>query len=474
MVTSTHEIGLAQAIDVARRAACDVPAYRSHLRRHGIDPDVAYLDDSFHRLPEITRSGYLKRYPREQLVWHGDVTEVGTWSASSGSSGTPSYWGREQVALDESADMFDHIFRRNFMSHERTTLVINCFAMGTWIGGTYTYLALLALRERGHRLSVITPGIATDAVIDALAELGPHYTQIVLAGYPPFIKDVLDRAEEQARAQDIHLLLAGEAITENWRDHVLDRLGKVDDTEAICLMYGTADAGVMGCETPLTVAIRRAAQIDPQLRDELFGAENVTLPTFVEYDPTRRFVEVVDGYLLFTVDSAMPLIRYRINDTGAILSGQDVRDVLDGHGHPVLAEMINPRSCFIVLTGRPDVAATFYSLNLYPSNIGPAFESSTITGTLTGRYVITTEPDHQLQQVLRIQAELAAGALATEQIRDRLTGLCLSALIESNSEYRELHDRLGQAVEPVVTLRTYRSAGFGDGVKHRYIGRGSK
>ena len=46
-------------------------------------------------------------------------------------------------------------------------------------------------------------------------------------------------------------------------------------------------------------------------------------PTFVRYDPERRYAEVDDdGFLLFTLDSSIPMIRYRINDQGAVFSAR--------------------------------------------------------------------------------------------------------------------------------------------------------
>ena len=72
--------------------------------------------------------------------------------------------------------------------------------------------------------------------------------------------------------QDIKILLAGEAITESWRDHVLNRIGHPGDPGRVCLIYGTAEAGVMGHETALTTDIRRRAATDAVLSLELFGA----------------------------------------------------------------------------------------------------------------------------------------------------------------------------------------------------------
>ncbi|WP_246007725.1 hypothetical protein [Gordonia oryzae] len=269
MLTIT-DLDLAAAMtDRARRK---VPAYADFLRHNGIDPGERIDADAFTRLPAMTKTGYITRYPQPTRYWDGQITEAEVWSSTSGSSsGIPTQFGRGALALAQSASMYDRIFTGSFNSQLRTTLLINCFAMGTWIGGTYTMAGVGELNDRGHRISVATPGIDVDVAIATLAELGPFYDHVVLAGYPPLIKDLLDNTPANLLAMDIKLLLAGEAITEKWRDHVLDLLHRHSEPGRICLKYGTADAGLMGYETPTSIAVRRAALDDTALSDQVFG-----------------------------------------------------------------------------------------------------------------------------------------------------------------------------------------------------------
>lgn len=67
------------------------------------------------------------------------------------------------------------------------------------------------------------------------------------------------------------------------------RLGVRDILRDIVSLYGTADAGVIGNETPLSVAIRRWLAAHPEAAAELFGAQR--LPTLVQYDPFSRLLE---------------------------------------------------------------------------------------------------------------------------------------------------------------------------------------
>lgn len=465
---TTAGTGLRRAIEVARKAARRVPAYTAHLAESG--RPLPITRDDFDRLPPMTKDNYLRRYGLADQLLDGRATSAGTWSASSGSTGTPTFWPRDEHALAESAVFYDRILT-TFGSRERSTLVIDAFAMGSWIGGTYTYTGTLALRERGHLISVATPGIDADAVLSCLMDLGPRYEQVVLAGYPPFVKDVLDAAGGDVLRQDIALLLAGETITEAWRDHVLRRLGIAGSPERVCLMYGTADAGIMGHETPVTCGVRRAARLGTQLADALFERDCATLPTFVEYDVDRRFAEVDDeGFLLFTIDAARPLVRYRINDIGRLYTAAQLITILLQHGETELATTVHPEANFLVLYGRPDVVATFYSLNIYPEGLRAAFDDPAVAARLTGKFVIPSDDGLEGPPTLRVQAELARGDAGDDALRSLLARLCATALATSNGEYRALRASKGDVVDPVVTLHSYGDAPFTTDIKHRWIG----
>jgi phenylacetate-coenzyme A ligase PaaK-like adenylate-forming protein len=53
------------------------------------------------------------------------------------------------------------------------------------------------------------------------------------------------------------LVLAGEVFSEEWRTLVGQRTGSRQPYFDSVSLYGTADAGVLGNETPLSIAIRR-------------------------------------------------------------------------------------------------------------------------------------------------------------------------------------------------------------------------
>ena len=76
----------------------------------------------------------------------------------------PSYWPRGRTAVEESVELHSRIFRR-FGSQNATTLFVVGFAMGNWIGGTYTYAALTALANMLHGLFRVRAFTQDDAHI---------------------------------------------------------------------------------------------------------------------------------------------------------------------------------------------------------------------------------------------------------------------------------------------------------------------
>jgi phenylacetate-CoA ligase len=462
--------GFGRARDVFRRAALEVPAYADFLRRNKIAAERIQTPQDFARVPPVTKANYLQHYPLNMLARRGDIAEAGTWSTSSGSSGKPTYWPRAALSLEQSIDLYDKIFRQSFQSRERSTLAVVGFAMGNWIGGTYTYSGIQHLRALGHRLSVIAPGIDVATILSNLADLGPYYEQVVLVGYPPFVKDVLDQAPPSVVDMDLKILMAGENISEGWRDYILKRIGKEGRPEHTCLIYGTADAGIMGHETPTTIAARRLARDDPRLNVTLFGDHEVQ-PTFVEYQPDFRFTETdPDGYLLFTIDSTFPLIRYRINDRGHVLTASELADLLGRFRHQFAVRTSTENAGFIALGQRTDIAATFYSLKIFPDSIRAAFEDAAVSGAVSGKFCLVTEEDEAYGQTLALQVELRAGAIADEALAPRLAELVVASLLRTNSEYRQLHQVLGVRADPVITLHRFGAARFAHGIKHRWTG----
>lgn len=470
-LTRSHAQAETRLLALFREVAATVPAYGEFLRAHGIEcASVRTLED-FRRLPLLTRDNYLRRYPLPMRCRHGRLHECDTIAVSSGSTGEPGFWPRFVSDEYDVAVRFEQVFRDSFRADERTTLAVVCFALGTWVGGMYTAACLRHLAAKGYPLTVVTPGNNREEIFRVFGALAPNFEQVVLLGYPPFIKEVIDSGRGRGidwRRVPVRIVLAGEVFSEEWRALVLERLGgSASSGVDVASLYGTADGGVLGNETPLSVAIRRWFARHPDAARGWFGESR--LPTLVQYDPCSRYFETHDGTLLFSADNGVPLIRYHICDEGGVISFAAMLSFLRERGYDPLAgvERGVRDLPFVFVFGRSHFVVSYFGANVYPENVKVGLEQPAIRDWVTGKFVMQVREDAERDQRLHIVVELAAEeaesaarrALVVESIRVELCRL--------NSEFANYVPLEQQ--RPIVEFRALGDAEwFPAGVKHRY------
>lgn len=283
----TEGDGSGWAATVYQRAVDEVPAYRAFLVEQGLPVDPARFTD-FADLPLVTKENYLRRFPLPSRCRGGRLAAGDMLAVSSGSSGSPTIWPR--TVLDELpvALRFEQVFRGSFRADERRTLAVVCFPLGSWVGGMYTTSCCRHLAAKGYPITVVAPGNDVAEILRVVREIGAMFDQVVLLGYPPFVKGVLDIGAADGldwAGLHVRLVFAGEVFSEQWRDLVTARIGSRSPWLDTASLYGTADAGVLGTETPVSIAIRRFLAETPAAAQELFG--QARLPTLVQYEPDR-------------------------------------------------------------------------------------------------------------------------------------------------------------------------------------------
>jgi phenylacetate-CoA ligase len=460
--------GFAAVLDLLRRVATEVPAYRRLLAEAGIDAAQVRTTADFASLPLLDKGNYIRRFSQDELVVGGDRGRCDFYAVSSGSTGEPTFWPRAAADEYPIAARFEQVFRDMFRAHERRTLAVVCFAMGTWVGGMFTTFCLRALAEKGYRVMIATPGNKPDEILKIVEQLGPDYEQTVLLGYPPFLKEVIDAG--RARGLDWgkyrpHLVLAGEVFSETWRELMAERAGVEDVVHFAASLYGTADAGVLAQETPLSVAIRRFLSKQPDLAREIFG--DTRLPTLCQYDPANRYFEVVDGTLAFSGDNGVPLIRYHIADRGGILPYAEMMARLTAAGFE--ASLVSPhrRQPFVWVFGRANFTISYFGANIFPETVSLALEQPAVRGHVTGKFVMEVKEGLSGKPAFALAVELAQGVAASGEIGAAIAEIVLGTLRELNSEFANYVP--AELQRPVVTL--YPSGHpdyFPVGVKHRY------
>ncbi len=476
------------ALALFHKVAADVPAYRAFLAEQGISHNSIQTFEDFGKLPFVTKDNYHKRYPLADLCHKGQLATCDLIAVSSGSTGKPTFWPRFLTDELQIATRFEQIFHDSFHADTCRTLAVICFTLGTWVGGIYTTNCCRYLASKGYPVTVITPGNNKEEIFRVVQELGTAFEQVVLLGYPPFLKDVIDsgiaRGVEWQQYQ-IKLVMAGEVFSEEWRSLVGERVGSKNPCYDSASLYGTADAGVLGNETPLSICIRRFLAEHPDASRALFGESR--LPTLVQYDPLSRFFEVLPipdrdsptsiaaeaGTLLFSGDNGIPLVRYHISDAGGLITYDAMLKFVAEWGFDPVAALQQEstrgihRLPFVFVFGRSNFTVSYFGANIYPENVTVGLEQPIIREWVTGKFVLQVTEDADKNRFLSVVVELAPGVEGSEEKREAIASSILSQLLRLNSEfanYVPAEYQLPQVMLGPMGDPEY----FPIGVKHRY------
>ena len=463
----------AAALRLFRAAADGVPAYGDFLRGAGFEAAAVQSVSDLARVPPTTKDNYHRRYALGALCRGGDLSACDMLAVSSGSTGEPAIWPRFVSDEVGTAFRFEQVLRDAFAAHERRTLAVVCFALGSWVGGMYTTACLRHVAAKGYPLTLVTPGNQKPEILRVLRALGSSFEQIVLCGYPPFLKDVIDTGAADGfdwQAQPVKLVMAGEVFSEEWRSIVCDRLGARQPELATASLYGTADGGVLANETPLSILLRQRLAQSPELSRQLFG--EARLPTLCQYDPLHRYFEANAGELLFSADGGIPLVRYKILDRGGVHGFADFMRGVSEHA-PGVSEILARSAApvrelpFVHVFGRSNFALSFYGANVYPENVAVGIEQPLLLSVLSGKFVMQLEHDADHNPRLAIAVELLPGKSPSDELVADVAASVQRELERLNSEFKNYAP--AERRRPEIRLLPHADPSyFPLGVKHRY------
>ncbi len=467
-----------QALRLFHRASRDVPAYRDFLRRHKIDPSKVKTVKDLQVVPPVTKNNYLRAYPLEDLTWSGSLVKPLVYTSTSGSTGEALYFHRSH-RLDWQSSILHEMYYLLSPQATDSTLVIVCFGMGVWIGGLITYQAFRLMQERGYPISVITPGINKEEIFKALKKLGPHYKRVLLVGYAPFVKDIIDEAPERdinLRKLNLRLLFAAEPFSEDFRDYIVHQAHLSNPHLDTANIYGSADLGTMAMETPLSILIRRLCRKDPTLFNSIFQNIDKT-PTLAQYIPSFISFEAEGGDLLITGDNSLPLVRYSIGDHGGIYSFAELTQKLAAGGVDLWKEAKAAgldqhwqELPFVYLYERADFSTTLYGLQVYPEPIRDILLKKPLSDYLTGKFNLETNFDQGQDQHLCINLEVRKNRSIPTTIKRVILKQIVDQLDTKNAEYRELHKFLGKRAFPVLAFWPAEDQKyFKPGIKQKWV-----
>lgn len=461
--------------------AHEVVAYRSFLKEHKINPLKIKEYSDFALLPPVGKDSYLRAHPWETLCKKNTLTKDAlVMTSTSGSTGAPFYFPRSSVLDLRSALHHQMFIRYSKLQVTKSTLIIDCFAMGVWIGGILTYQAFKHIGESGHPLTIITPGVNKKEIYDALKLLGPHYDQIILCGYPPFMKDVVDEAHDHGinwKDFDLRMVFAAEGFSETFRDYMMKKTGMKNPYRDTMNIYGSADCGTMAEETPVCVLIRRLAMSHIALYTKLFGQAS-RLPTLTQYIPSTISFEAIDGRVYVSSDTVLPLVRYEIGDNGGVFTWKEFIEICGKEGVDIWKEIKKAgiedtiaELPFVYIYERTDFSTKLYGAIIYPEYVKHGLQEENLEKYVTGKFTMYTKYNEKEDEYLEVNIELHSGINESEWLRHEVTNSVSKSLIEKSAEHKNNVNMMPKGkVEPQIVFWPHEhQTHFKNGGKQKWV-----
>lgn len=471
--SNSEKPAFTRALRIFHEAAERVPAYKNFLQKEGVKHKDIRSKSDFESVPLIDKQNYFTQYSLEEMSWDGTLANAKYVSKSSGSSGLPFFWPRGEEQDVMIGLMTQRIYEDIFDARNGTTLFVNSFSLGSWIAGMEFFNSVRWAAEHGTKITVVTPGIDKAEAVDQIKKLAPFYSRVILAGYPPFVKDILDHGITNGvdwERINLKLFFGGEAVSEIWKDNIFKLAGKSGDEYSRSVnIYGMAESGIVAHETPASILLRRNLSKFTNHDMGLLDENQVT--GLYQYYPLARYFEVVQGdSLVLTANAGLPLIRCSTRDNGGIIKN----DILTTPELKKLAiqEGVNLKKWqmpFVYLNGRKDLSISYYALIIYNENLKYAFENSLYAQKLSGLFTMSVTHKENMDQQFNITIELTKGIVPSDDFARSLTLEITKKVSSVNSEYAKLCSAIGDKAMPVVTLVPYGSIETTPGRKHKWV-----
>ena len=460
--------------------ATKVKAYKDFLKKARINPEKIKTLEDFQAVLPVSKDNYLRSYPWEKLCMPSSLIEQSlVLTSTSGSTGRPFYFPRNGV-LDAQSSIYHQMFLQNSgLDVTKSTLVLVCFGMGVWIGGVITYQAFKAISERGYPVTILTPGVNKREIFEALKNVGPKYDQVIMCGYPPFMKDVIDEAKDQGvnwKNYNLKIIFAAEAFSEKFRDYIVRKTGIKNPYRDTMNIYGSADLGTMAEETPISIFVRRLALKNQRIYQKLFG-EATRLPTFAQYIPEFINFECVNKSIYCSGDNVLPLVRYEIGDNGGVHYFKDVEKIFEEEGVNLRAEAKKAgiedtiaELPFVYVYERTDLSVKLYGAIIYPEYVKTGLQDPGLEKYITGKFTMYTMHNKKQDEYLEVNIELKSGINESDWLKEEVAKFVFASLMENSTEYKYLTGMLNGKVKPHVIFWPHEHpTHFQTGIKQKWV-----
>jgi len=459
------------------RAASRVPHYKEYLAKKNVDVrSVNSVQDFLNIAPPIDKKSYVQTCESlRELCVDGRIQDASLLARSSGFSGNPCTWPKS-YAEEKEGQMDVAVFTEYFFDVSRyKTLVINAFLLGTWISGIS--LSRLTITSG---MSLCATGPKIEEILEIIESYKSEYDQILICGYPPFLKMVVDRGMEidagfwHDKSTRFIFIPGGEGFSEGWRDYInrcLDAQNRDGWDNYVISGFGASDLGITGfTETPGSARIRRIAHSNPEFASAMFGDDFGSLPMLFPYNPLKYYITVnQEGELEFSTispNALVPLIRYNLHDLGGTISHIQMQTKLKSFGFDDNIDIPFP---FFYVFRRSTGEISLSGQLIYPENIKEAlFTDHEIAAQITGRFKMAAEEDSNSNIRFYVDIELKDGIEFNQQLNMKYQKVIHEHLLKINTGYREVINNIPTA-EVQVRFRKEGELESKQDIKIHYI-----
>lgn len=441
-----------------------IPQYNSFLKRKGINPkDIKNIKDFLEKVPETNKKNYIyKSHKITNLCVNGNIHNISMIVKSSGHSGKQCYWVKSHSEDFFGKNAISIALDQNYNVNKEKTLIINGFILGSWVTGiNFNEFA-------SWHCPIINVGPDKHEIFQTIEDIGDQFNQILITGYPPFIKELVDFANSNKfnwKKHKINFIAGGEDFPESWRDYI----SKNSNNAKTVSGFGASDIGILGgIENNDTIFIRKLADKNHQLKKDLFGKVNET-PMLFQY-PTNLYVYANKKQeLIFTSilpETAQPVIKYNLQDIGGTLTHEQINKTLKKHG---IIHKIHSPLPFMYVMGRKDGPVNYNAFLIYPENIEECiYRNKQIAKTSTSAFKFRTVFDNKHNKKLLIEFELKPKVKKTKQLENLYLKLVTNTLTQVNEGYRATRKKLGPISLPKVILYENKDYPYKSKIKNNY------
>jgi len=452
--------------DRTLKNAIKTRAYKNLLKTNNIN----LKDLDFNKLPITDKHSYITPNSLKDLIAY-PIKEHYTIEMSSGHSGQPLYWPRFKGQDDNFLNYMEMGLIFTYHIDKVPTLFLNTFALGTWVTGVkLAKFSLELANKKNNELITINTGTNFEDAIKVLKDIGPLYSQIIIAGYPPFISTIvkkLHKTETNSLMSKIRIMAGGEAFSESWRENINTLLGKKNNYTKIFSAYGSADTGLeIGYEQPITVLLRKLLEDNHKLKESILGTNYDYTPHFFQYNPLNVYIQEFKGELIFTSNVGIPLVKYNLHDAGGLLSFNKMIEILKNkYNTKNLIRALKPLRlpcCYVF--GRSDGTISIDGANIYVEEIKQALDDYESIKFYAQKTFTNINDAMAIIPFEKVAKSLLKQPIADYKLIDEIVSFSFSTennslvfvIYVNNSFNKKLYSRLETLLQKILPIMLYK------------------